>query len=267
MKPADLEQYLIKRRKEFAKKFGQEINELRREEGIWFGNRDVEISGILLTWMATIEAINKAAEENCNLILCHETPFFDTNWNTKEPLIPPWKVNEERKKLLTQNGITVFQAHATLDEILITDTFGEVLGLPKPIVQAWRLQNIYEISPTPLRKLANQVKKKMGLKIVRVIGDLNKKVKRIGMAYGGIGLFTNLCCWEEMLQWNPEVVIAGETDEYAMRYAIDNGLCVIETTHPLSENPGLEKFCNELKKVFPGIKVIFHRCGVPWKYI
>lgn len=267
MKSVDLMQYLINRRSEFAKKFGQEINELGQEEGIWVGDANSDVTGILVTWMITIEAINRAIKENCNLILCHETPFFGTNWNSVKQNIPPWKANEERKRLCIENEITVIQSHSTLDEVLITDTFGEVLGLPKPSVQAWRLQNIYEIPPILLRKLAQRVKKKMGLKIVRVVGDLNKKVKRIGMAYGGIGLSTNLGFWEQMLQWNPEVVIAGETDEYAMRYAIDNNLCVIETTHPISENPGLEKFCGELRHVFPGTKIVFHRCTIPWKYV
>lgn len=267
MKIIDLEEHLLRRRKEFARKFGQEIQELGREEGLHFGDPEIEIVGILVTWMATIKAIEMAERENCNLILCHETPFFGMSWNVKNPTTPPWKVNEKRKQLLSRYNIAVFQSHATLDEILITDSFVEVLGLPVAVTKEWRLQSIHEISPTPLRKLAEQVKKKIGLKIVRVVGDSNKKVSRIGLAYGGIGLYTNLGFWEQMLKWNPEVVIVGETDEYAMRYAIDNDLCVIETTHPLSENPGLEKFCDELKGVFPGIKVVFHRCGIPWEYI
>lgn len=267
MTPKNLQDYLIKRRSEFAGKFEQQLSELGKEEGIRFGDANVEIKGVLVTWMMTVEAIEEAVKQDCNLIVCHETPFFGENWDAKNPVTPEWKVNEERKRLLAKYEITVFQSHSTLDEILITDTFAEVLGLPKAIIQEWRLQSIHEIPPTPLHKLADRVKKKTGLKIIRVVGDLNKKVKRIGLAYGGIGLHVNLGFWEQMLKHNPEVVIAGETDEYAMRYAIDNGLCVIETTHPISENPGLEKFCNELKRVFPGVKIVFHRCEIPWKYV
>lgn len=263
----ELEEYLLKRRREFAKKFGQEVNELGREEGIRFGDGSVGVKGILVTWMLTTDAIKEAAKQGCNLILCHEIPFFGEKWDRETPATPSWKVNEERKRLLSENGMTVFQCHATLDEILITDTFAEVLGLPKAARQEWRLRSVHEIAPIPLKKLARQVKKKMGLKIIRVVGDLNKKVSRVGLAYGGISLSVNLGFWEEMLKLNPDVVIGGETDEYAIRYAIENNLCVIETTHPISENPGLEKFCDELREVFPGVKIAFHRCGIPWEYV
>ena len=35
------------------------------------------------------------------------------------------------------------------------------------------------------------------------------------------------------------MLISGEADEYAMRYALDAGVPTIETGHSISENPGL----------------------------
>jgi len=267
MKVKEFEEYLVKRRKEFAKKFGQEINELGQEEGLKIGSPDAEVTGILVTWMMTKEAMAEAAKQKCSLILCHETPWFGDNWNTKNPSIPLWRVNNERKDLALENSLNVIQCHSTLDEILITDTFGEFLGLPKPSIQAWRLINIYDIPALPLKKLADQVKKKTGLKTIRVTGNMNRKVSKVGLIYGGIGLSINLGFWEGQLKWNPEVLIAGEMDEYAMRYAIDNYICAIETTHPVSEEPGLEKFCEELKQDLPGMKVAFHKVGMSWNYV
>ena len=45
-------------------------------EGFLFGDPEQELKGILVCWMATIEAIKKAIKKGCNLLLCHEDPFF-----------------------------------------------------------------------------------------------------------------------------------------------------------------------------------------------
>jgi len=66
--------------------------------------------------------------------------------------------------------------------------------------------------------------------------------------------------------YRPDVLIAGETDEYAMFYCLDADVPLIETSHAGSENSGLAHFADDLASAMPEIRVVFHRCPVPWNW-
>jgi len=82
-----------------------------------------------------------------------------------------------------------------------------------------------------------------------------------------LGLSLNIGFVEKLLSYDPDLLIAGETDEYAMYYARDAGVCMIETGHSLSENIGLRRFIETLRQRYPKVKVVFHECSKPWKLI
>jgi hypothetical protein len=42
---------------------------------------------------------------------------------------------------------------------------------------------------------------------------------------------------------------------------------MIETSHATSENPGLERFGNDLRAAFPGLPVVFYANPVPWQTV
>ena len=107
----------------------------------------------------------------------------------------------------------------------------------------------------------------MRLDAMRVTGDLNKKVSRVGLPWGGLGLSINACFISRMLDYGVDALIAGETDEYSMFAAADSGVALIETSHTLSENPGLSHFAKILKKEFPELKIIFFSCPRPWEFL
>ena len=237
------------------------------EEGFRFGSPHVEVSGILVCFMATLDAIGHAAEEDCNLIIAHEDLFFPYDFGqTKLQDSMTWTVNRARIEALCEHEITVIRAHGMLDRLCILDVFGEVLGLPEPVVSEGYIR-IYDIPPTTVRELAADVKERVGLPLVRVVGDPQSTVKRVGAPWGGLGLSVNVSFIESLLQHDPDVLIAGETDDYAMRYVLDAGLAMIETSHSASENPGLRQFADRLAKDFPQMKVVYYDCPVPWRYL
>ena len=103
------------------------------------------------------------------------------------------------------------------------------------------------------------------MKHLRVCGDPQRIVKCPALPWGGLGLSVNVGFIEGLLQYRPDVLIAGESDEYAMVYAIDADIPLIETSHAASENPGLRHFTEHLAASSPGLKVVFHECPVPWQ--
>ena len=239
---------------------------LGREEGFRFGDPDLEVSGILVTWMATCDAITTAANHGCNLVVCHEDPFFPYSGSGALETSITWRVNRARIGLCAEHEITLLRAHGTLDRLCVVDEFARAAGLTGEVVSEG-LARTFTVAEASLGDLARQVRDNLGLSSLRVVGDLDRRITRVGVAVGGIGLSVNIGFWETLLRHGAEVVLAGESDEYAMRYAIDSGIGLIETTHPASENPGLRRFCEILRERFPATPVRFYECQVPWENI
>ena len=53
-----------------------EAGRLNEEEGFLFGGPDDQVTGICTVWMATAPALELAAAEGCNLVICHEAVTF-----------------------------------------------------------------------------------------------------------------------------------------------------------------------------------------------
>ena len=241
---------------------------LGSEEGFRFGDRNAEVQGILVTWMATAEAIERAVDERCNFMIVHEDLFYPYGFQRGEDFETclGWSVNYKRLKMLSEHDITVFRAHGTLDRLCILDDFAGALGLPKPTVKEGYIR-IYDVPETTVGELASKIKDRLNLEELRIVGDPSRKVRRIGLPWGGLGLSLNIGFVEKLLSYDPDLLIGGETDEYAMYYARDAGVCMIETGHSLSENIGLRRFVGTLRQRYPEVKVVFHECSKPWKLI
>ena len=236
------------------------------DERFRWGDPRVEPTGVLVTWMATVAAIERAVAEGCNLIICHEelTYPYEFRGGTLQHL--PWTVNRLRLGALGRHGITVYRAHGMLDRICIFDDFAEALGLPAPVIKDG-YHSIYEVPRLAVRDLAAQVKERLGLDQVRVSGDLDKQVSRLGLPWGGLGLSLNVAFIETVISRGADGLIAGEMDDYAMRYVIDAGVPMVETGHAVSENIGLEHFAQMLREEFPELKVVFFEVDRGWENV
>jgi len=250
---------------EFRDFLKQSAKYFNPEEGFRFGNPDVEVNGIMVSWMATAEAIEKAAEEGCNFMIVHEDLFypFDFQRDAHFETCFTWSVNCKRVKMLSEHDITVFRAHGALDRLCVLDMFAEALGLPEPSVNQEYVR-VYDLPGTTAGELALEVKMRLGLEAVRFVGKPDHAVKRVGLPWGGMALTLNVGFIETLLSHNPDALIAGETDEYSEFYVLDAGVDVIEVGHSVSENIGLRKFSEDLKHQYPGTKVVFFECKKPW---
>jgi putative NIF3 family GTP cyclohydrolase 1 type 2 len=235
------------------------------EEGVRWGDRQAEVSGVLVCWMPTLDAIERCAAEGLNLLITHEEMHYPYPWHgggLEQHL--SWRVNVRRISRLARADITVYRAHGMLDRFCIHEDFAALLGMPEPSVREG-YQWVCDIAPLPLRDLIEQVKQRTGMPAVRVSGDLQQQVGRVGLLWGGVGLSLNASSINALLEHNPDVLIAGECDEYAFRMVSDCGVPMIETGHAVSENPGLEHFARYLGESFPGLRVVFHACRPAWQ--
>ncbi|MFP4028402.1 MAG: Nif3-like dinuclear metal center hexameric protein [Candidatus Brocadiia bacterium] len=126
---------------------------------------------------------------------------------------------------------------------------------------------VFIMRPTPFSELIEQVKKKTSMASLRVgdAGIPNKLVKRIGLPWGGLGLFTNVGYQQRLIEAGCDAFIAGESDNLGLRFATECGIPIIETSHEISENPGLEHFATILSEAFPALDVSFFNVECVWE--
>ncbi len=240
---------------------------LSEEEGFRFGSPDIEVTGILVAWMATVEAIEAARAHRCNLLIVHEDILFPPEYTHTRP--EPYLsgvVNTRRLQRLAQEEMAVIRAHGSLDRLCILDDFAATLGLPSPAVREG-YHRVYDIAPTRVDVLAEQIKARLALPSLRLVGDATRVVRRVGLPWGGLGLSYNAAFIEGLLRYHVDVLIAGESDEYALWAARDADVPLIETAHAVSEEPGLRRFAEMLGAFVAPIPVVFHALGRPWRLI
>jgi len=239
--------------------------QLGGEEGFLWGDPRSEVTGVVVAWMATVEAIEAAAAQGCNLMLVHEQLTYP--YPSRGPLLEQclhWRSNQARLSRLARHNIAVYRAHGLLDTYCILDDFAKKLGLPEPSVSEAYFR-IYDIEPTTVGELADTCKTATGMDAVRVVGDMDRVVGRAGTPWGGLGLSLNVGFIEGLLCYEPDVLIGGESDEYAMFLLQDCDVPFIEMGHTTSENIGLGRIANEMDVAFSDIKVIYHPVTCPWQ--
>ena len=229
---------------------------LNADEGVLYGDPEAEAEGVLLTWMATVPALEAAAREGCNVVLCHELFYFCPIGATLRPQHPAWVPNRARLRAAAAGGLTVLRVHGSLDLICIYDDFAAALGIENPAPgTGWH--KVFPIPETTVEALVERVKTTLGLPQVRVAGDLDKRVSCVGLPWGGLGLDSNIGYIESCLELGADVLIAGEADEYGFSFANDAGVPMIETGHSVSENIGMRHFGEMLREEFAGLRTVF----------
>ena len=235
---------------------------LNRDEGVQHGRADRNVSGVTVCWMATPEAIR--ATVPCSggdeLLIGHESLYYP--YDVINSPNPPsgwedWQVNRQRRELLTEHDLTFLRVHGSLDEICIFDDFVARLGLAAP-VYADGLVKVFEIEPCTLEELVERVKARMGMPALRVSAarGMDQVVHRVGLPWGGLGLFVNVGYQQRLIEQGCDVFIAGESDNYGFRFAAECGIPMIETSHELSENDGLQRFSEHAFPSLPGLALL-----------
>lgn len=240
--------------------------------GFIIGNGNDEVKGVLVTWLADMNALRTAIKKGFNLVICHE-PFY---WDEREEIWPYREAGTFKKPLdwtrhpnnalretAEKNGLTVLQIHYGLDRAYIFDEFFRKLGITE-LVSGSIYEKVYRL-PSPMRfgNLVEHVAEKIKAPMMRVLGDEDRIIKLAGNGCGGTGLFCNRYFTRRLFEDGADAVICGELDEMAFFFAKECGGCLIETSHVLSENIGISQFTHDIEKEF-GIPVFFYEVKIPY---
>jgi putative NIF3 family GTP cyclohydrolase 1 type 2 len=228
------------------------------------GDPATPVTGIATTFLDTMDVLREANRRGLNLVITHEPTFYNHRDNTAFFSSDP--VYEEKLAFIKQHHMVVFRLH---DEIHGTAPDHIALGL----VEALGWQSYMQpddpfhatIPPVSLAALAKQIQTRLKANTLRVVGDPNLVITHVALRPGASGLEEQVTA----LRSEVELLIAGEASEWeTVEYVRDASAqgrhkALILLGHEVSEEPGMEKCTEDLRLVFPAMKVEHISAGNP----
>jgi putative NIF3 family GTP cyclohydrolase 1 type 2 len=215
------------------------------------GDPQTPLKGIATCMFADMQTLKKAVAQNCNFIITHEPVFYNHLDNTETFQNDP--VYKEKMQFIKQNNIVIFRFH---DHIHSTEPDGISTGMiDKMELKKYAVNGsltFFELPEKTLAGFALELKDKLGLETIRIIGQPDMKFTKVAFMAGAPGGQRHI----EMLR-NPdvEVLIAGEAPEWEIYLyandAVEQGKnkAVIFLGHVKSEEAGM-KYASEWLQTF-----------------
>lgn len=244
------------------------------------GDLESEVTGIVTTFMATVEVIRHAISIGANFIITHEPTWFsgldNVDWLKDDP------VYTEKKKLIEENHLNIWRFHDHMHlgkEDGIYRGFNQEFGWTEFLVDnpkglEW-FGRCYQIPKTTLRDLANFFKGKLAMDIIQIVGNPDMNVERVTVLVGGgsLGLGKEERPMIMMHQNNIDVAICGDITEWtlsayirdASQMGMNKGMLVLG--HERSEEVGMKHLVPWLKDIVGGIDVKFVDSKEPFIYL
>lgn len=232
------------------------------EDRVHVGDPRRDVTGVLICWMANTRAIDQAVRQGCNAILCHETPFIIQGGAADPGPSLRWRANVLRRELLERHGMTVVQAHRTVDTLCIADVFRKRAGLGEAAhveeKAGYDAVRLFDVPPRPVQHYIDFWKQAHALDKVRAyVRDPRRVISRVGLSWGGIGLVSNLDVVGRLIELGADVLLGGETEEYMAEFCADAGVDFVEIGHAATEAPGMKVAGEILRRRFPQLRVSY----------
>lgn len=229
------------------------------------GDPDQIVTGIATTFLATCDVIERAAAVSANLIITHEPTFYEhadpVDWLENDP------VYAAKRQLIDRHGMAIWRFHDYLHSLKPDPTFAglfEALGWsdsvdPDTFFAANR-------PTTTLGGLIGEVKATLGLKAVRVVGNLDQTVSRVGLMVGAPPGRWHI---QALREARLDTLIVGEINEWEtseyVRDALWAGLAksLVLIGHSISEEDGMRFIVPWLRARLPDIAITHVPAGHP----
>ena len=218
------------------------------------GDPDTRVTGIAVTMMATYDVLERAAASGKNLVITHEPTFYNHLDQFEEI---PQKGNDpvlaQKLAFIKEHHMVVWRFHdhwhrRSPDGI----EAGMIHALGWEAFQDKEHPYFFTIPETTLEKLAADLKTRLLLHTMRVVGDPKMKLTRIALSPGAAGMTREIGALQL-----PEIqlLITGESREWeTVEYAADavsekKNKALIVLGHIPSEQAGMEE-CTRWLKTF-----------------
>ena len=250
-------------------------------DGFKAGNPEIEVRGIAVTAMATVDVLRQASKAGLNLVITHEPTFFGVRDGAAPPAPPPGArggrgpmgitpddpVYQAKKELIQKDNLVVFRLRdhwRARKENDLTSGLADSLGWGGRRVRDEPM--FYEIPSATLQDVVALIRKKLNLRGgLRSVGDPKSKVRRV-MLYPGVMDVAVL--WKNFDQ--ADLLVAGEVREWeCVPYVADWNTAgvkksLITVGRVASEDPGMRACSGWLKTVVKDFPVQWISAGDPY---
>ena len=225
------------------------------------GNPDATVKGIAVTMMATLDVLKRAAAGGNNLIITHEPTFYGHRDDVSALEAEHDLVLQAKKKFIADHGLIVWRFH-DLPHRMRPDmiSLGVIRALGWQSHQRDSTAQQFDLTPTTLGNLASVIGKRLNAGAVRIVGDKQARVSKVGLTAGFPGFAGNR---HVMQARRLDVLVIGEDHEWeTIEYAADaiaagqlKGLIVLG--HIPSEQAGMEEAARWLRTFIKDVPIEF----------
>jgi putative NIF3 family GTP cyclohydrolase 1 type 2 len=229
------------------------------------GNPDTVVKGIATSFGGTLDVLQRAVASGKNFIIVHEPTFYSHEDITKDLT---GEIYRSKRDFIDKNGLVIWRFHDHWHERhpdgIVTGVI-EALGWDKyPTHDNPRR---YAIPPTTLEKLASDIRDRMHIKTMRVVGDPKLKIANAAYSPGYTDFSVVLRAFNSP---DIDVLLLGEIREWtgvelardAQTLGLKKGLIMLG--HVPSEEAGMKECARWLKTFVPEVPIEFIPSGEPF---
>lgn len=226
------------------------------------GNPDTRVKGIATTFMATLAVLQHAAAHGRNLVISHEPTFWNHLDRTEDLAGDP--IYRYKQEFIQKNDLVVWRFHdhwhaRRPDGIFLG--FNKTMGWQK--YQVGDNQLLYDLPPTTLEAVAREIRNRLKVRSMRLIGDPQTRVVRLSQASHNLAQ-------NRILLERADALIIPEAREWEsieyIRDAVASGRKkgLILLAHETVEEPGMDECATWLRTFVSEVPIEFIPSGEPF---
>jgi putative NIF3 family GTP cyclohydrolase 1 type 2 len=226
------------------------------------GDPDTEVKGIAVTMMATLDVLQRAAAAGQNLIITHEPTFYnhldkpnDLEQKENDPVLAA------KRAFIAEHRLVIWRFHDHWHRMKPDGIeAGMVHALSWEKFQDAGNQYVFVLPETDLEHLVSDLKSRLKVHVMRVVGDPKLKVKKVALVPGASGFGKETRALEIS---DLQVLITGEPREWeTVEYVADavtegKPKALIILSHIPSEQAGMDECTRWLKTFVSEVPVEF----------
>ncbi|MGA8030458.1 MAG: Nif3-like dinuclear metal center hexameric protein [Bryobacteraceae bacterium] len=232
------------------------------------GSPDTPVTGIAVTMMATLDVLERAAASGKNLIVTHEPTFYNHQDKTQDLENQSDAVLAAKQQFIKDHNLVVWRFH---DHWHARKPDGILLGMTRALgweqFQNPNNQNLFVFPEATLENLASNIKQKLKIRALRVVGDPQLRVTQAAFLPGAAGSPRQIQMLERP---DVEALLIGETPEWeTVEYVADavtehKRKALIILGHIPSEQAGMEECARWLKTFITEAPIEFIPASEPF---
>jgi putative NIF3 family GTP cyclohydrolase 1 type 2 len=231
------------------------------------GDPSQEVTGIVTTFLATCEVLQKAVDAGANFVITHESPYYNHHQ------LPAWLADDPvyraKRQFIDEHHLVIWRFH---DYWHRHQPDGILTGVAQAL--GWSdyadpaTPNRFNLPPLPFSDLVAQINERLGCRRTRIVGSPDMLCNKVALLVGFPGSEWQI----KALQDDIDVLVTGEAHEWetpeyfrdALHQGLSKGLVVIG--HEASEEAGMAYLVEWLRPRFPDLPITHIPSGDPFLF-